>query len=227
MKYPFGGGAARAVPYGLILPGLVLYLVFALGPSLATVVYSLTDTNGLTPEPLNFIGLDNYQEFLFRGAAARQNLAALLRTLAVLRARHGRPVRARPARGRPAQPAAPRDPLVPRLVLPAGHPRRHDPGPHLAAVPLSARRPGRLAARARSARSPSSWAAARRRHSCGSPSCRSGRTWGSRWSSSWPGLQTDPRRAPSRRPGSTGRAVGRTSGTCHLAAAHARRPRPT
>ncbi len=49
MTYLFGRGASRAVPYGLLLPGLLLYLLFALGPSLATVVYSLTDTNGLTP----------------------------------------------------------------------------------------------------------------------------------------------------------------------------------
>ena len=81
MKYPFGGGASRAVPYGLIVPGLLLYLLLALGPSLATIVYSLTDTNGLTPEPLNFIGLANYQEFLFRGAAAQQNIGALVRTV--------------------------------------------------------------------------------------------------------------------------------------------------
>jgi len=81
MKYPFGGGTSRALPYGLLVPGLALYLVFALGPSLATVVYSLTDTNGLTPAPLNFIGLSNYQEFLLRGAAARQNLDAVLRTV--------------------------------------------------------------------------------------------------------------------------------------------------
>lgn len=81
MNYLFGRGVARAWPYGLVLPGLLLYLVFALLPSLATVVYSLTDTNGLTPRPLNFIGLDNYEEFLFRGAAARENLEALLRTL--------------------------------------------------------------------------------------------------------------------------------------------------
>ena len=81
MRYLFGQGAARAIPYGLVLPGLLLYLVFALLPSLATVVYSLTDTNGLTPKPLNFIGLDNYQEFLFRGAAAQENLEALLRTI--------------------------------------------------------------------------------------------------------------------------------------------------
>jgi raffinose/stachyose/melibiose transport system permease protein len=81
MRYLFGQGAARAIPYGLVLPGLLLYLVFALLPSLATIVYSLTDTNGLTPEPLNFIGLDNYREFLFRGAAAQENFEALLRTI--------------------------------------------------------------------------------------------------------------------------------------------------
>ena len=46
----------------------LLYLLLALGPSLATVMYSLTDTNGLTAKPLNFIGLANYQEFLFKSA---------------------------------------------------------------------------------------------------------------------------------------------------------------
>jgi ABC-type sugar transport system permease subunit len=81
MKSLFGRGLAGAIPYGLLVPGLLLYLVFALGPSLATVVYSLTDTNGLTPAPLHFIGLANYQEFLFRGAAAVENIQALLRTL--------------------------------------------------------------------------------------------------------------------------------------------------
>jgi ABC-type sugar transport system permease subunit len=81
MNQLFGRGAARAIPYGLLLPGLLLYLVLALGPSIATFVYSLTDTNGLTPEPLVFIGFDNYREFLFQGAAARQNLDALWRTI--------------------------------------------------------------------------------------------------------------------------------------------------
>lgn len=81
MTYLFGRGPSRAIPYGLLLPGLGLYVLLALGPSLATVVYSLTDTNGLTPAPLNFIGLDNYHEFLFQGAAAGQNVQALIRTL--------------------------------------------------------------------------------------------------------------------------------------------------
>jgi raffinose/stachyose/melibiose transport system permease protein len=79
--YPFGKGRSRSLPYLLLLPGLALYLLVALGPSLATVIYSLTDTNGLTPAPLNFIGLANYQEFLFKGAAARQNIDAVMRTL--------------------------------------------------------------------------------------------------------------------------------------------------
>jgi raffinose/stachyose/melibiose transport system permease protein len=69
------------MPYALLVPGLLLYCLLALGPSLATFVYSLTDTNGLTPAPLNFIGLENYREFLFQGAAARQNIDALVRTL--------------------------------------------------------------------------------------------------------------------------------------------------
>ncbi len=81
MNQLFGRGAARVIPYGLLLPGLLLYVVLALGPSIATFVYSLTDTNGLTPEPLQFIGFENYQEFLFRGAAARQNIDALWRTV--------------------------------------------------------------------------------------------------------------------------------------------------
>jgi ABC-type sugar transport system permease subunit len=81
MTYLFGRGRSRALPYGLLLPGLFLYLLLALGPSLATVVYSLTDTNGLSPAPLHFIGIDNYREFLFQGAAAAQNIQALLRTV--------------------------------------------------------------------------------------------------------------------------------------------------
>ena len=81
MPHLFGRGLTRAIPYALLVPGLALYLLLALGPSLATVMYSLTDTNGLTAKPLNFIGLANYQEFLFKGAAARQNLDAVARTI--------------------------------------------------------------------------------------------------------------------------------------------------
>jgi raffinose/stachyose/melibiose transport system permease protein len=75
------GGFSRAMPYLLLGPGIALYLLISLGPSLATSVYSLTDANGLQAAPFNWVGLANYQEFLFRGAAAAQNIAAGLRTL--------------------------------------------------------------------------------------------------------------------------------------------------
>ena len=81
MKYPFGRGWPRWVPYLLLLPGVIFYLVIALGPSLATAVYSFTDASGLKGAPVHWIGLDNYKEFLFMGQASIDNLAALKRTL--------------------------------------------------------------------------------------------------------------------------------------------------
>jgi len=81
MKYPFGRGWPRWVPYLLLLPGVIFYLVIALGPSLATTVYSFTDASGLKGAPVHWIGLDNYKEFLFMGQASLDNLAALKRTL--------------------------------------------------------------------------------------------------------------------------------------------------
>jgi len=81
MKYPFGRGWIRWVPYLLLLPGVVFYLVIALGPSLATAVYSFTDASGLKGAPVHWIGLDNYKEFLFMGQASIDNLDALKRTL--------------------------------------------------------------------------------------------------------------------------------------------------
>ena len=96
MNYLFGrggatGGALRAAP----ARACSSTCCWRSGPSLATFVYSLTDTNGLTPEPLNFIGFDNYREFLFQGAAARQNIEALWPDDPLLRARHRHPVRDR------------------------------------------------------------------------------------------------------------------------------------
>jgi raffinose/stachyose/melibiose transport system permease protein len=44
-------------------------------------VFSLTDATGLPNLPINWIGFDNYKEFLFRGLASRDNLEALQRTL--------------------------------------------------------------------------------------------------------------------------------------------------
>jgi len=79
--YPFGKGWQRWIPYLLLIPGLFIYFLVALGPSLATSVYSFTDATGVAGAPINWIGLDNYQEFLFAGQAARDNLDALGRTI--------------------------------------------------------------------------------------------------------------------------------------------------
>ena len=79
--YHFGRGWQRLVPYLLLLPGILLYLVIALGPSLATVVFSFTDASGLPGTPIRWIGLANYREFLLLGAAVRDNLEVVRRTM--------------------------------------------------------------------------------------------------------------------------------------------------
>ena len=81
MTYHFGRGWARATPYLLLLPGLLFYIIIALGPSLATTVFSFTDATGITGAPVNWIGLDNYKEFLTMGQAAKDNIDAFWRTI--------------------------------------------------------------------------------------------------------------------------------------------------
>jgi raffinose/stachyose/melibiose transport system permease protein len=80
-QYLFGKGRARWLPFLLLLPGLLAYIIIALGPSIATSVFSLTDATGVPNLPVNWIGLENYDEFMFRGLASRDNLDALTRTL--------------------------------------------------------------------------------------------------------------------------------------------------
>ncbi|NOH02809.1 MAG: sugar ABC transporter permease [Chloroflexi bacterium] len=81
MNYYFGRGWSRSLPYLLLLPGVLFYLIIALGPSLATTVYSFTDATGLKGAPIHWINLDNYREFLFMGQASQDNFSALGRTL--------------------------------------------------------------------------------------------------------------------------------------------------
>ena len=80
MSFQFGGGRSRAAPYVYLAPALFLYFLFSLGPSLATAVFSLTDASGLPGLPINWVGLDNYHEFLFLGAASQENWATIVRT---------------------------------------------------------------------------------------------------------------------------------------------------
>jgi raffinose/stachyose/melibiose transport system permease protein len=81
MTYHFGRGFSRWVPYLLLLPGVIAYFIIALGPSLATTVYSFTNATGLKGAPVKWVGLDNYQEFLTMGKASQENIDALGRTL--------------------------------------------------------------------------------------------------------------------------------------------------
>ena len=77
----FGSGRSGLAPILFLLPGFGLYLIIGVGPSLATAVYSFTDATGIKGIPISWIGWDNYDEFLFRGAASRDNISALRRTL--------------------------------------------------------------------------------------------------------------------------------------------------
>jgi len=79
--YHFGRGRAKWSPYLLLFPGIFIYLLIAMGPSLATSVYSFTNATGIKGAPIEWIGLDNYREFLFMGQASLDNYAALGRTL--------------------------------------------------------------------------------------------------------------------------------------------------
>ncbi len=81
MNYHFGRGRGKLVPYLFLFPGIFIYLLIALGPSLATSVFSFTDATGIKGAPVHWIGLENYREFLMMGQASLDNYAALGRTL--------------------------------------------------------------------------------------------------------------------------------------------------
>lgn len=80
MNNPFGKGRLGWTPVLLLLPGMFFYFLISLGPSLATIGYSFTDATGIRGAPVNWIGLKNYQEFLFLGAATRDNLEVIRNT---------------------------------------------------------------------------------------------------------------------------------------------------
>jgi ABC-type sugar transport system permease subunit len=81
-RHLFGGeGIRRYFPWLLLAPGLGFYLLIGVGPSLATAIYSFTDATGIRGLPISWVGLENYDEFLFQGARSRDNLDALNRTL--------------------------------------------------------------------------------------------------------------------------------------------------
>ncbi|MEY2958966.1 MAG: hypothetical protein RLZZ01_1534 [Actinomycetota bacterium] len=80
-RHLFGTGRRGLQPWMLLFPGLGLYLFIGVGPSLATIVYSLTDASGIRGLPVQWVGFDNFREFMLEGARSRDNLEALRRTL--------------------------------------------------------------------------------------------------------------------------------------------------
>jgi raffinose/stachyose/melibiose transport system permease protein len=77
----FGGGIRRYVPWLFLLPGIFFYLLIGVGPSLATAVYAFTNATGIRGIPIDWVGFDNFYDFLFAGARSRDNIDALWRTL--------------------------------------------------------------------------------------------------------------------------------------------------
>jgi raffinose/stachyose/melibiose transport system permease protein len=74
--YPFGKGFARHLPLLFLMIPLLLYVVFALGPSIATIFFSFTNATGLPGVEWKFIGLDNYHKFLFSSDSSERIAAA-------------------------------------------------------------------------------------------------------------------------------------------------------
>jgi raffinose/stachyose/melibiose transport system permease protein len=138
----FGNKRSRFIPLLLLAPGIFLYVLIAVGPSLATFAYSFTDATGLRGLTVNWIGFDNYDEFLFRGAASRDNIDALQRTLIfsffVTAIQFGLGTVARP---RP-EPTAPRPDSVQDALLHARDPGSRRPGTDVETLPASPWRPG-------------------------------------------------------------------------------------
>ena len=48
-----------------MLPGLLLYIVFCVVPSLGTFLFSFTDISNIPGQPIHFVGLSNYEEIPF------------------------------------------------------------------------------------------------------------------------------------------------------------------
>lgn len=70
--YPFGRGIARHLPLALLMIPLLLYVVFAFGPSMATVFFSFTDATGIPGVRWHFVGFENYRKLLFSSDQAER-----------------------------------------------------------------------------------------------------------------------------------------------------------
>jgi raffinose/stachyose/melibiose transport system permease protein len=78
--YPFGKGLSKHLPLLLLMLPLLLYVVFALGPSVATIFFSFTNATGIPGVEWKFIGFENYHRFLF-SSDSKERIAAVGRSL--------------------------------------------------------------------------------------------------------------------------------------------------
>ena len=74
--FRFGRGIGWITPYVVLAPALIVFAVFQLFPSLATVAFSFTDITRTGYREVSFVGLDNYIEF-FRPAQFYEKWVAL------------------------------------------------------------------------------------------------------------------------------------------------------
>src|SRR5438105_14695687 len=63
-----------------MLPALTLYIMFGVGPSLFTALFSFTNISGVPNTPWNFVGFDNYASFFSLSGTGRDNVDVLGRT---------------------------------------------------------------------------------------------------------------------------------------------------
>lgn len=63
-----------------MLPGLALYTVFCVAPSVATAIFSFTDISTVPGAKVNFVGWNNYKEILFQ-ANARDTMQSISHTI--------------------------------------------------------------------------------------------------------------------------------------------------
>jgi multiple sugar transport system permease protein len=71
----------KAIPYLFLLPALLLYLVWIIGPTLYTMYLSLTDWDGISTP--NFIGFENFVRLFQRDRTFTEALSNNLRWLVV------------------------------------------------------------------------------------------------------------------------------------------------
>ena len=76
----FGKGRLKYLPYVGMAPALILYILFGIGPSLATAFFSLTNITAVSNAPWNWVGLQNYIDLLGPGGSSRDTYETLGRT---------------------------------------------------------------------------------------------------------------------------------------------------